>query len=475
MVLRAGDSSNPGDRRRNTGYHLATATNVGSTDTTDGPQTVTVANRGNAALTFPIPTSGNNPSISADFTLDSSGSGTCPLTTGTPNTLAAGASCALPISFAPTVAGAISGSLVLTDTNLNANPSTTQTISLTGTGQLQTPTLAFATIPNHILGDTPFIVTATSASSGAVTYSVTSGPATIAGNTLTITGTGTIVLSASQAAATSYAAATASTSFAVGAATPTLAFATIPNHTFGDAPFTVTATSASSGAVTYSVTSGPATVSGNTVTLTGAGTVVLSASQAASASYTAATASTSFTVAAAPVLDFSMSTPTTTQTQSVTRGGAATFTFSFAPTSGAYPGTVTFAATGLPVGATASFSPSTIAANGGAQTVTLTIQTSAVAGLSQPVSPLSHRGGLIAFALLFLPLAGTRRMRRVARKLSGRASLALLLLLSFGAVAGLSGCGGSSKPVVQPQSYTITVTATSGSVQHSSNVTLQLQ
>ena len=150
------------DRSDPPSLSFATATNVGSTDATDGPLTVTVANSGNAALTFTVPASGNNPSISADFTLDSTGGGTCPLTNGPPKTLAAGASCTLPISFAPTVGGAIGGSLVLTDTNLNATPSTTQTISLNGTGLLATPTLAFATIPAHTYGDTPFIVTATS-------------------------------------------------------------------------------------------------------------------------------------------------------------------------------------------------------------------------------------------------------------------------------------------------------------------------
>jgi len=79
--------------------------------------------------------------------------------------------------------------------------------------------------------------------------------------------------------------------------TPTLIFATILPKTYGDPPFTISATSASSGAVTYAVKSGPATVSGNTVTLTGAGTIALSASQAASVDYAAATATTSVAVA----------------------------------------------------------------------------------------------------------------------------------------------------------------------------------
>jgi hypothetical protein len=55
--------------------------------------------------------------------------------------------------------------------------------------------------------------------------------------------------------------------------------APIPNHTFGDAPFNVIATASSGLPVVLSVASGPATVSGNTVVLTGAGLVTLLASQ----------------------------------------------------------------------------------------------------------------------------------------------------------------------------------------------------
>jgi hypothetical protein len=188
-------------------------------------------------------------------------------------------------------------------------------------------------------------------------------------------------------------------------------------------------------------------------------------------SYAAAMA-TSFVVAAAPVLDFSMNV-TGEGNQNIVSGGTATFHFSLSPTNGAYPAVVSFTATNLPAGATAAFSPSSIAVNGGAQTVTMTVQTAALAMLNrQP----SSRGGLIAFALLLLPLAGTRRMRRVAQRLGRRTGLALLLLLSLGAVAGLSGCGaGNGFYDQQQKGYTITVTATSGLVQHASNVSLQVQ
>jgi hypothetical protein len=170
---------------------------------------------------------------------------------------------------------------------------------------LPTPTLAFVTIAAQTFGAAPFTVNASSASSGAVTYAVISGPATISGGIVTLTGTGTVVLSASQAATANYTAATASTSFLVMLPPPTLTFAAIATQTMGNAPFAVSATSISSGAVTYTVTSGPAAVSGNIVTLTGAGTVVLGATQAATAVYAAGTANTSFTVTqGTPALNF---------------------------------------------------------------------------------------------------------------------------------------------------------------------------
>ena len=159
----------------------------------------------------------------------------------------------------------------------------------------EVPALQFASIPSVAVG-TPFTVSASSASSGAITYSVVSGPAKIAGATVTVSGQGTVVLGASQAANGNYAGSTATSTVSAGAQSPNLAFAPIASQTVGAAPFAVSATSASTGTVTYSVVSGPATVSGNMVTVTGAGTVVLGASQAAVPGYNSATATTSFTV-----------------------------------------------------------------------------------------------------------------------------------------------------------------------------------
>jgi sugar lactone lactonase YvrE len=282
------------------------STAVGSTSS-DSPQTVTVTNIGNAALTFPVPATGLNPAIDAGFTI-SSGS-TCPqlMSTSSPGTLVAGASCTNLISFTPTVVGSISGSLAMTDNHLNAPTPfyVAQNISLSGTATAGTPTITF-TVADHTYSDAPFTVTATSNSTGAFTYTVVSGPATISGSTVTLTGAGTVVLQVSQAADSNYTVATQNVSFNVAALTPAISF-TVPNHTYGDAAVTVSATSDSTGTFTYSVVSGPASISGSTVTLTGAGTVVLQASEAADSNYTVATQNVTFTVASAtPTISFTV-------------------------------------------------------------------------------------------------------------------------------------------------------------------------
>ena len=79
-----------------------------------GPEPVPLRNIGNAELTFPLPPSGQNPIVSANFAVDSST--TCP----TFGTLATGASCTVAVDFVPATTGSITGTAVVTDNNLNA-------------------------------------------------------------------------------------------------------------------------------------------------------------------------------------------------------------------------------------------------------------------------------------------------------------------------------------------------------------------
>jgi len=247
-------------------------------------------------------------------------------------------------------------------------PSVVQSFAV-GACALTSQTIAFAAIAGHTACDAPFTVNPTASSGLAVTLAVASGPATVSGNTVTLTGAGTVVLTTSQAGNGTFAAATNVTqSFVVTAcAVPptaqTITFAAIAGHTACDAPFTVTATSSSGLPVTLTVASGPATISGNTATPTGAGTVVLTASQAGNGTYAAATNVTqSFVVTACAV-------PPTAQT--ITFAAIAGHTACDAP----FTVTAT-SSSGLPVTLTVASGPATISGNTatptGAGTVVLT-------------------------------------------------------------------------------------------------------
>ncbi|MDQ2924398.1 MAG: hypothetical protein M3R43_02395 [Acidobacteriota bacterium] len=217
-------------------------------------------------------------------------------------------------------------------TSRNAFGTTTASTTVTVSGSMGAPTLQFAAIPTQTFGATPFAVSATSNSSGAIAYTVASGLATLSGSTVALTGTGNVVLNASQSAAGNYTAGSAQTSFAVNAGSPSLAFVSIPDQVSGAAPFSVTTTTNSTGSIAYAVASGPAAVSGNQVTVTGVGTVALQANQAASGNYAAAVAATSFNVAGSGALTFASipdpvfgATPFTVSASSASPGAIAYF------------------------------------------------------------------------------------------------------------------------------------------------------
>jgi sugar lactone lactonase YvrE len=152
------------------------AATAAGTTSSDSPQTVTVENIGNASLVFPVPSTGVNPAISSNFTLNGGAASACPVLTassGQPGSLAAGASCVLPISFQPAATGTVFGTLTLTDNNLNAAPPAyaTQTIALSGAAPVATISatmLAFGPQPVQT-ASAPQQVTLTNTGSAALT------------------------------------------------------------------------------------------------------------------------------------------------------------------------------------------------------------------------------------------------------------------------------------------------------------------
>jgi hypothetical protein len=148
---------------------------------------------------------------------------------------------------------------------------------------------------------------------------------------------------------------------------------------------------------------------------------------------------------------------------------------SVAPTNN-FSGTVSLACSGLPKGATCTFSPTQITASASASaTSTVTIQTTKKS--SALVLPGTLRGTYAAgiTAALLLPLGSLLAFPR--RQSSGKQShirllgLLALLLVSTGIVLG---CG-HSKPVTPPGMSQVTITATSGSITQKTVIALTVQ
>ncbi|MGB6688026.1 MAG: Ig-like domain-containing protein [Terracidiphilus sp.] len=138
-----------------------------------------------------------------------------------------------------------------------------------------------------VYGVKPIKLTATASSHLPVTFSVLSGRAKISGDELAITGAGTVEVAANQRGNMSYKAAVDVThKIVVDKAKQTIDFKAPPSKvTYPANPITLSAKASSHLAVTFSVVSGPAKVHGDTLTITGTGTVVVAAIQAGNANY----------------------------------------------------------------------------------------------------------------------------------------------------------------------------------------------
>ncbi len=264
-----------------------------------------------------------------------------------------------------------SHSISATFAGSNAPPATSPVLSLTVNKASQS--ISFPAISPVTYGVSPFTLSASGGASGnPVTFSIVSGPGTISGSTLTITGAGTVVVAANQAGNGNYNAATQVTqsvtvnkatltvtannaSRVYGASNPTftasysgfvngdgqsvvsgapnftttatsssntgtypitpslgslsasnyafsfvngtltitqtsqsITFTAPAPVTYGASPIGLSASASSGLGVTFSVASGPGSISGNTLTINGAGTVVVAANQSGNGNYTAA-------------------------------------------------------------------------------------------------------------------------------------------------------------------------------------------
>jgi len=179
------------------------------------------------------------------------------------------------------------------------------------------------------------------------------------------------------------------------------------------------------------------------------------------------------------IQDFSVGIlPGTSSSVTLVGGGTANYEILLTPTNGStFPAPVAFAVHGLPPGATATFAPTTVSSGAGTTTTTLTIQ------VPQKVSSNRYGTALlltlppIAIGMLLLGKPWTSRYSSLR---ANRIASLLLVLTLAGVAIVMSACGGSSqsKPgpgQSGPTDYSVTVGASSGTLTHSTVVTLTLE
>lgn len=244
-------------------------------------------------------------------------------------------------------------------------------------------------------------------------------------------------------------------------ATPTF---TVPSGTY-EAVQTITISDSTTGASIYYTTDGSTPTSKSTLYT---GPITVSATETINAfAYTSGFGSSGVATASYTI---NLPPPTFTlganaASMTVNSGGQATTTLTITPQNG-FNSAVSFACSGLPSGATCSFSPATITPTSGAVSTQLTITASARTALqSSPAVPY-FPGTALAAAVCFF---GWRRRRNV--------QLLILLIVAAVASVAITGCGGGSAPgstttPVSPTTATVTVTATSGSLQQTTAISL---
>ena len=232
-------------------------------------------------------------------------------------------------------------------------------------------------------GDSDFIVSASSNSAGAITYSSSdTGVATISGDIVTIQGAGSTTVTANQVADGIYLSGSQTMTLTVQKASPTITFSNL-SATYLDPDITLAAASNSTGAITYSsLDPSVSTISGNTLTILGAGSDTVTASQVADSNYLSGSRSVNLTVAkASPTIVFPditsyANSPDFTLSPTSNSTGAFTFTSSDVSVATISGSTVTMVAQGTSTLTASQAANSNYLA--GSQTALLTVNAASV-------------------------------------------------------------------------------------------------
>ena len=171
-------------------------------------------------------------------------------------------------------------------------------------------------------------------------------------------------------------------------------------------------------------------------------------------------------VGVASLADFTVSA--SPASLAVSRGATATYTITVGSTNGNFLNKVALSATGLPPGASATFSPAEVIPGSSPAVSTLTIQTVTTGQITGWRGFGRLWGGPVLAFLALLPYWFRRSGRRP------KFPLGLALVASVGTFTALCGCSPAAnmKNQTPAQTYTITVVGTSGTYVHSTQIQL---
>ena len=276
-------------------------TQIGSTSS-DSPRSIAILNVGNAPLTFTLPASSTNPTLTSGFTL-TNGSSCLQLTASSlAFSVAPATYCSYHVSFTPTVPGNITGQLTLSDNTLNI-ATAQQVFPLQGTATAIATTSTLTASPNPSSLGSAVTITANISpatlsgyiAGGSVTFydnGNSLGSATLSNGSASLT-TSTLPFGSSSLTCTysgdtdfapSSCAALPASVLPVVLTAQTITFAST-STAYAQTSIALNATASSNLPITYTLLSGPAILNGSTLTFTAPGTVVVEADQPGNAAF----------------------------------------------------------------------------------------------------------------------------------------------------------------------------------------------